>query len=308
MPVDCYVGGAEHSVLHLLYARFWHKVLFDIGLLPSPEPFQKLRHQGMILSTSHRDSRGVYHPYESVRHNDAGKAAHAETGEELSTQVEKMSKSKKNVVNPDPILKQYGADTFRLYEMFMGPLELAKPWDMASIGGMARFLRRVHALVSEADPEDGEGLVATRHKTIQKVTEDIEAMAFNTAISALMIYSNEISSARRSRADMETLLSLLNPFAPHLTEELWERLGHRTCLSSAPWPSFDAAHTKETSVEYAVQVNGKVRATFSFRADAPQGEVAAAALALEKVKGAIDGKHLVKTIVIPNRLVSLVVK
>jgi leucyl-tRNA synthetase len=310
MPVDCYVGGAEHAVLHLLYARFWHKVLFDQGAVTTKEPFQKLRHQGMILSFSHRDAKGVYHPYEAVDYDAQGESFLVATKEKLSSQVEKMSKSKKNVVNPDVVLKKYGADAFRLYEMFMGPFEQSKPWDMRSIEGVSRFLRKVWALVLEnPDPADGDGLVAPRHRAIKKVTDDIAAFGFNTAISAMMIYSNEIQAQEKaSRVDLETLLTILNPFAPHLTEELWERLGHKEPLAKNPWPSYEDRYLKDSQVEYAVQVNGKVRATFNFEADAEQKAVVAAAMANDKVKAAVDGKSVVKTIVVPNRLVNIVVK
>ncbi|MBI5884138.1 MAG: leucine--tRNA ligase [Elusimicrobia bacterium] len=312
LPVDCYIGGAEHAVLHLLYARFWHKVLFDIGLVPSPEPFQKLRHQGMILSYSHRDSTGVYHPYDRIRFGEDGAAFAADSGEKLESQVEKMSKSKKNVINPDTVLKSYGADGFRLYEMFMGPLEQSKPWDMRSIEGVARFLRKVWALVKETGgvkPGDPSRLVNLRHRTTKKVTDDIASFDFNTAISALMIYTNEIQkSVPPAREDLETLLSLLNPFAPHVTEELWAGLGHAECLSAAAWPAYDPAFLRETSVEYAVQVNGKLRATMTLPMDTPQDQVVAAALALDRIKAAVGDKKVAKTIVVPNKLVNIVVK
>ncbi|MBI5210487.1 MAG: leucine--tRNA ligase [Elusimicrobia bacterium] len=311
LPVDCYVGGAEHAVLHLLYARFWHKVLFDLGLVPGPEPFQKLRHQGMILSYSHRDSKGVYHPYEALRYGEDGAAYLVEGGEKLESQVEKMSKSKKNVINPDTVLKSHGADAFRLYEMFMGPLEQQKPWDMRSIEGVARFLRKAWTLVSDhaRDAAPGDGLVNPRHRAVKKVTDDIESFAFNTAVSALMIYANDIQRASPpARVDLEMLLSLLNPFAPHVTEELWARLGGAGLLSAAPWPSYDPAFLKESTVEIAVQVNGKLRATLSMPADSPEHQVVEAALALGKVKGALGAKSVVKTIVVPNKIVNIVAK
>ena len=310
LPVDCYVGGAEHAVLHLLYARFWHKVLFDLGFVSTKEPFQKLRHQGMIRAFSHRDAKGVYHPYDAVTYDAKGEPHLTATGETLSSQDEKMSKSKKNVVNPDTILKAYGADAFRLYEMFMGPFEQSKPWDMRNIEGVSRFLRKAWHLVTETPaPGVGEGLVSLRHRTIKKVTEDVEAFGFNTAISTLMIYLNDIQAQKPpQKIDIETLLILLNPFAPHLTEELWERLGHGDSIAKQPWPSFDEKHLKETTVEYAVQVNGKVRATFPFAIDASQDAVTAEALALEKVKAALGGKTPFKTFVVVNRLVNIVVK
>ena len=311
-PVDCYVGGAEHAVLHLLYARFWHKVLFDLGYVHTKEPFQKLRHQGMITSYSHRDSKGVYHPYEVVEYDDKGNAVHAQTGEILATQVEKMSKAKKNVINPDVVLVKYGADTFRLYEMFMGTFDQAKPWDMRSIEGSARFLRRVWTMVLElegAAPAAGDGAVADRHRAIKKVTEDLELFGFNTCIAALMTYSNEIQKQPvPTKTDLETLLILLNPFAPHITEELWSRLGHTDLLCKQAWPSWDEKFLIESVIEYAVQVNGKLRSTFSIAADAPETSVLEAALADAKVIVAVDGKTIVKKIVVPKKLVNLVVK
>jgi len=314
MPVDLYVGGAEHAVLHLLYARFWHKVLYDLGAVSTPEPFQKLRHQGMILSFSFRDARGVYHPHGEVSYAEDGGPALAATGETLDSQIEKMSKSKKNVVNPDLVIADYGADAFRLYEMFMGPFEQSKPWDMRSIEGVSRFLRKAWALVWDAlenktlSDKDA-GLAPLRHKTVKKVTEDIESFGFNTAISALMIYANEIQKQDApARADLEALLILLHPFAPHLTEELWEKLGHERCLAQQLWPAWDEALLVAEKVEYAVQINGKVRASFEFGRDAGEKDVREAALALEKIRTAVSGKTVVKAVVVPNRLVSLVVK
>ncbi len=310
-PVDCYVGGAEHAVLHLLYARFWHKVLFDLGFVSTKEPFQKLRHQGMILSYSNRDAKGNYHPYEDVEYDDQNRAKLAATGEVLTSQVEKMSKSKKNVVNPDTVLKRYGADSFRLYEMFMGPFEQAKPWDMRSIEGVHRFLRRAFILINdlEAPPAEGEGLVALRHRTIKKVGEDIEAFGFNTAISALMIYLNAIHAEKApAKADLDAFLVLLNPFAPHLTEELWQKLGHGDLLCRQTWPSWDAGHLVDSTIEYPVQVNGKLRATFTISADATESAVKEAALGHEKVKAAVGAQQIVKVILIPKKLVNLVVK
>ncbi len=313
MPVDLYVGGAEHAVLHLLYARFWHKALYDLGAVSTPEPFQKLRHQGMILSFSFRDSRGVYHGHNEVKYGEDGAPALSATGEALDSQIEKMSKSKKNVVNPDQVIADYGADAFRLYEMFMGPFEQSKPWDMRSIEGVSRFLRKIWILVWDALENhrlaDGAGLAPLRHKTVKKISEDIESFGFNTAISALMIYANEIQKqSALARADLETLLALLHPFAPHLTEELWEKLGHERCLAQESWPAWDESLMAEEKVEYAVQVNGKVRASFEFGRDAGAEDVRQAALALEKIREAVSGKTVVKAVVVPNRLVSLVVK
>ncbi|MDE2490067.1 MAG: leucine--tRNA ligase [Elusimicrobia bacterium] len=313
-PVDCYVGGAEHAVLHLLYARFWHKVLFDLGFVHTKEPFAKLRHQGMILSYSHRDAKGAYHLPEEVEYDAQGRPVLAATGEVLDAQVEKMSKSKKNVVNPDAVLKKYGADAFRLYEMFMGPFEQAKPWDMRGIEGVARFLRRVWTtLLPNGLPiqlGSGDGLVSVRHRTIKKVTEDIESFGFNTAISALMIYLNELQATKGGIApdDVETLLTLLHPFAPHLTEELWSKLDHTDLLARKPWPSWDEKHLIDSAVTYAVQVNGKLRWTFTIPASADENTVKSAALASEKVQAVINGKQPVKVIFVPKKLVNFVVR
>ncbi len=310
-PVDCYVGGAEHAVLHLLYARFWHKVLFDLGHVSTKEPFQRLRHQGMILSYSNRDAKGNYHPYEDVEYDGQGRAKLAATGEVLASQVEKMSKSKKNVVNPDVVLKRYGADAFRLYEMFMGPFEQAKPWDMRSIEGVYRFLRRAYVLINDLQtpPAEGEGLVALRHRTIKKVGEDIKAFGFNTCISSLMIYLNALQDEKTpAEVDVETFLVLLNPFAPHLTEELWEKLGHKDMLCRHPWPAWDPKYLVDAVVEYAVQVNGKLRDTFQIAADAPKELVEETALKLVKVRAAIGQLTVIKRILVPKKLVNLVVK
>ncbi len=310
-PVDCYVGGAEHAVLHLLYARFWHKVLFDLGFVSTKEPFQKLRHQGMILSYSNRDAKGNYHPYEDVEYDSLGHAKLTATDEVLASQVEKMSKSKKNVVNPDTVLKRYGADAFRLYEMFMGPFEQAKPWDMRNIEGVYRFLRRAYVLINdlEATPVEGEGLVALRHRMIKKVGEDIETFGFNTCISSLMIYLNTIQDEKPpAKVDVETFLVLLNAFAPHLTEELWEKLGNKDMICRQTWPTWDAEHLVDTIVEYAVQVNGKLRDTFQIAADAPKELVEETAIKLSKVRMAIGQQTIVKRIFILKKIVNLVVK
>ncbi|MHB2025538.1 MAG: leucine--tRNA ligase [Elusimicrobiota bacterium] len=314
MPVDLYVGGAEHAVLHLLYARFWHKALYDAGCVSTPEPFQKLRHQGMILSFSYRDGRGVYHGQDEIERGSDARPLLAKTGEPLESQIEKMSKSKKNVVNPDAVLKDYGPDAFRLYEMFMGPFDQSKPWDTRGIEGVFRFLRKVWTLAASAVndgrvDEGGAGLVLLRNQSAKKTTEDIEGFGFNTAISTLMIYANEIQKQERpARRDLEALLSLLHPFAPHMTEELWERLGHAHCLAASAWPVWDEDEIMNARVEYAVQINGKVRGAFAFERGADEAAVRAAALALDKIKDAVSGKTVVKCVVVPNRLISFVVK
>ncbi|MFA6030352.1 MAG: leucine--tRNA ligase [Elusimicrobiota bacterium] len=309
-PVDCYVGGAEHAVLHLLYARFWHKVLFDLGLVSTSEPFQKLRHQGMILSYSYRDARGVYHGYGDIAFAEDGKAVLKDSGEALEAQVEKMSKSKKNVINPDDVLAKYGADVFRLYEMFMGPFADPKPWDMKDIMGRVRFLRRVWLLLKDAPKlAEGDGLVALRNRTIEKVGTDIAEFHYNTAVSALDIYLNELSAQKPpTRVDVETFLTLLCPFAPHITEELFERIGGTPFLSARPWPEYDPRLLRDTRVEVLVQVNGKPRERLQVPTDTPSKELEAAALAAPKVKEALAGKSVLKVVVVPNKLVNIVVK
>ncbi len=308
-PVDCYIGGAEHAVLHLLYARFWHKVLYDLGVVHTKEPFQKLRHQGMILAFSYRDKMGAYHGYEDIEFKD-GKAFLKTTGEELSPMVEKMSKSKKNVINPDDILSQYGADAFRMYEMFMGPFEASKPWDMKGIEGIARFLRRIMTwndtvkLTTASNPKEIE-IVA--NKTVAKVTEDIETFHFNTAISALMVMFNEISKLETLSQDtFDTFLKLLHPFAPHLTEEIWQTSGHSGFLVSQSWPKADKRLIGQETVEVAVQVNGKVRDRIKIVASASKDEMEKAALSSEKIKKNLEGMEVKKIIVVPARIVSII--
>ncbi len=300
--VDLYVGGTEHAVLHLLYARFWHKVLFDLGHLSTPEPFQKLVNQGLILG---------------------------EDGQ-------KMSKSRGNVINPDHVIFEYGADSLRLYEMFMGPLEQVKPWSMKGVEGVHRFLARVWRLVMEENQEGqwvlsaklqdvpvNAGLNKVLHETIRKVGDDIERMAFNTAISQMMVCTNALVEAPvKPVAAVGTLLHLLSPFAPHLAEELWAVIrqafpaaapaqgadANAVLLSHLPWPEFDAAALIETEVEIVVQVNGKLRDRITIPADADAAAAEAAAKAAPKVLEATAGKEIVKVVVVPKRLVNIVVK
>jgi len=282
MPVDLYVGGAEHAVLHLLYARFWHKVLYDLQLVSTPEPFQKLINQGLILG---------------------------EDGE-------KMSKSRGNVVNPDDIITRYGADAFRLYEMFMGPLEAVKPWHTRSIEGVDRFLNRTWRLIVTdhgLNPQltdgsvDGE-LKPLVHRTIKTVTEDLEGLRFNTAISAMMILLNALEKRRPlPRQAAETLIRLLSPFAPHIAEELWERLGHETGLASQPWPDYDPKALETSEMLMVVQVNGKVRARITVPTDASEDELKQIILADAQVKRFLNGQTVKHVIIVPKRLVNIVV-
>lgn len=316
MPVDIYVGGAEHAVLHLLYARFWHKVLYDIGAVSTKEPFRKLFNQGMILAFSYRDAAGHYFEPGDVVERD-GK--HYGDGRELSRQVEKMSKSRFNVVNPDDVVDEYGADSMRLYEMFMGPLDVAKPWQMGGVSGVRRFLDRawrivcgeddtLHPLV-RADAEAPADLLRLRHKTVGVVTEDIENLRFNTAIARLMEMANGLTAAAvRPREVVETFVKLLSPFAPHLAEELWGKLGHDGTLAYAPWPDFDPRLALQQTQEYVVQVNGKVRHRFHGEARLDGPALLAAAKAERQVAALLAGKIIVKEIGIPGRLVNFVVR
>ena len=276
-PVDWYNGGMEHTTLHLLYSRFWHKFLYDIGMVPTKEPYKKRTSHGMILG---------------------------ENGE-------KMSKSRGNVVNPDDVIAEYGADTLRLYEMFIGDFEKAAPWNTSSIKGCKRFLDRLWNLSEKVLPGEGirpelEGIV---NRTIKKVGEDIENLKHNTAIAAMMSLLNELEAAGgATRAELEVLVQLTNPFAPHITEEMWERMGHSDQLAYHPWPSYDETKCVESTVEIAVQVNGKLRARLTVAADIAKEDAIAAAKAEPSVAAALEGKTVVKEIFVPGKLVNLAAK
>ncbi|MFB3892113.1 MAG: leucine--tRNA ligase [Phycisphaerae bacterium] len=314
--VDLYVGGAEHAVLHLLYARFWHKVLFDLGLVSTPEPFAKLFNQGMITSFTYRDKRGVSMPYDKIDFTTSDKPTLKETGEVLTVTVEKMSKALKNVINPDDVVAQYGADSFRLYEMFMGPVDSSKPWNTRDIPGVHRFLQRVwRAIIGDDDhasilaAADSAEVERGLHKTIKKVGEDIEAMKFNTAIAAMMEFVNAVFKAGSiGRNQAERFVLLLAPFAPHIAEELWQRLGHDKSLACEPWPQYDPAMVAQETVEIPVQVNGKLRARINVPVEAGQDDMLTAAMADPKVAAAVEGKTIVRKIAVPGKLVNLVVK
>jgi leucyl-tRNA synthetase len=291
MNVDLYVGGTEHAVLHLLYARFWQKVLFDLGYISTSEPFQRLVNQGIILGEDNQ----------------------------------KMSKSRGNIVNPDEVIDEYSADAFRCYEMFMGPLEQMKPWSMRGVEGVSRFLARVWRLMMEEN-QAGEWELSARiqdiasdksqlklvHATVKKVTEDIESLSFNTAISQMMVFVNGFTNVERIPVTaMRMLLILLNPFAPHLTSELWQKLGAKfrvdpSEITQQPWPSYDEALLVEAEVEIVVQINGKMRARLKIATDATGETLKTAALALPKVAQAIAGKEIRKVVIVPNKLVNLV--
>ncbi|MEK6577623.1 MAG: class I tRNA ligase family protein, partial [Bdellovibrionota bacterium] len=281
MPVDLYLGGPEHAVGHLLYSRFWMKVLFDVGLVSHDEPFQRLVHQGMILG---------------------------EDGE-------KMSKSRGNVINPDTVVDKYGADTLRIYEMFMGPLDRDKPWSTTAIEGVFRFLHRVwrvfiddqeKCLAQDVEPTADD--LKITHKTIKKVSEDIEGLRFNTAISQMMIFINHFTPAeRRPKKCLRPFIQLLNPFAPHLAEELWNRLGEKSVLTYEPWPEFDANLAKDELISVAIQVMGKTRGTIQIEPGSEQSIVQKMAEELPTVKSHLQGKQLKKVIFVKDKIINFVV-
>ena len=276
LPVDLYIGGAEHAVLHLLYARFWHKVLYDLGVVKTKEPFHKLFNQGMILGTDNQ----------------------------------KMSKSRGNVINPDTISKEFGSDTLRVYEMFMGPLEAMKPWSEQGVEGARRFLDRVWRMYTEVAviDENNHTLERLYHQTIKKVTDDYENLRFNTAISAMMVFVNEVNKAPNIPSEyLNGFLQLLNPIAPHITEELWaEVMKHEETITYVPWPKYDEQKAKNDEVTIAIQVNGKLRDKMMVAADTSKEELEKAALALPKVTQYTEGLTIRKVIVVPNRLVNIV--
>ena len=312
MPVDLYIGGAEHAVLHLLYARFWHHVLYDLGLVSTKEPFQKLVNQGMITSFAYKKPNGVIIAVDKVEETSPGKFIEKDTGEAVEQIVTKMSKSLKNVINPDAVIRDYGADTMRVYEMFMGPLTMSKPWSTQGTIGVYRFLDRIWRIATEKKIEDT-GIPAELdkllHKTIKKVTQDTEALSFNTAISQMMVLVNELNKCDTvPKALLEKLALLLSPYTPHLAEELWEMLGHEPSIANAEWPSWDEALCQEDSIEMVVQVNGKLRARIQMPAAASKEEMLKEAKSDAKIIPYLEGKTLVKEIVVPGKLVNLVVK
>ncbi len=372
LPVDLYIGGAEHAVLHLLYSRFWHKVLFDRGHVSTSEPFQKLINQGMILGepelTAYRreslpglGNSTADHPADPsgwVSAKDVRKDVDPKSGTEtfvdsgsgmgvvavrvMPDQVEKrggdfvlkqhpaiivesraskMSKSRGNVVNPDDVVKSYGADSLRLYEMFMGPLEATKPWQMSGVEGVYRFLARTWRTIADEDADEVRLNPAVKdatpteeqerllHRTIKAVTNDIESLSFNTAISRMMEFVNAFASNDvRPKSMCEPFVLILSPFAPHLTEELWQLLGHKKTLAYEPWPAFDESKIAESTVEIPVQVNGKLRSRVRVAADGDAKAAEAAARADESVASFLEGKQVVKVVAVPGRMVNFVVK
>jgi leucyl-tRNA synthetase len=322
--VDLYIGGSEHAVLHLLYARFWHKILFDLGEVSTPEPFGKLFHQGMITSYAYQRGDKTLVPTDQVEEIEEGVFREKATRTAVTQVVAKMSKALKNVVNPDDVIGDVGADTFRLYEMYMGPLEATKPWSTRDMVGMFRFLQRAWRLA--VDEQTGEPRLAREpslaverqlHKTVAKVEHDIERLALNTAIAALIEFVNTATKEAEARGthgggvltkdQLERLALVLAPFAPHMAEELWSRLGHDQTLAYHAWPVVDAALAKDDTVEIPVQVNGKLRHKITVPAGADARLMEGAAMADERVKAAIKGKTVRKVIVVPGRLVNIVV-
>ncbi len=352
LPIDLYVGGAEHAVLHLLYSRFWHKVLFDRGYVHTAEPFQRLVNQGMILGevefTGYEKSAGEWVSSSEVTSDDDGNAIHKTTGEKLATvklsvdavkksgdsfvladrpdiRIEsrafKMSKSRGNVINPDKVVEEYGADSLRLYEMFMGPLEQVKPWSMQGVEGVSRFLARVWRTITDERADDvrlnpavqdvmpAEPQLRLLHKTIKAVTHDIETLGCNTAISRLMEFMNEVSNwSVRPVSILKPFVLLLSPLAPHLAEELWQLLGGTTTLAYEPWPTFDPKFVEDSVVDIPVQINGKLRAKITIGAKADQAAVEAAARTEDVIASQLEGKTVVKVVYVPGRMVNFVVK
>ncbi len=318
MPVDLYVGGAEHAVLHLLYARFWHKVLFDLGKVSTREPFQRLFNQGMIQGFAFRDKRGMIVGPDAVE--ERGENDYVLTGgsEPVTRIVAKMSKSLKNVVNPDEIIGEYGADTFRLYEMYMGPLDASKPWNTRDVPGLFKLCQRIWRLfVDESTGELSAALtndapdefsLRVLHKLIYKVSTEIEQLKLNTSIAAIFDFVNAMTPMeRRSRAVLEPFVLVIAPFVPHLAEELWSRLGHKESLAYETWPQYDESLARDDAVEIAVQVGGKIRGRVMVPSDADEQAIQDAAMADEKVQAAISGKPVRKVIVVKGRLVNFIV-
>ncbi|MEK6247041.1 MAG: leucine--tRNA ligase, partial [Planctomycetales bacterium] len=352
MPVDLYIGGAEHAVLHLLYARFWHKVLYDRGVVSTAEPFRKLINQGMILGpiefTGYQCEEGNWVSSSSVRRLETGdwidKATEktvtpisvaaedcekkgegfvlaADSGIRIDSRAYKMAKTRGNVVNPDTVVKEYGADALRLYEMFMGPLVATKPWNMEGVNGVRGFLDRVWRMIVDeraeqlqlnsaiSDTEADEDQNRTLHKTIKAVTKDIESLSFNTAIARMMEFTNFfLKQESRPKSAMEQFVLILSPLAPHMCEELWKLLGHNETLAYEPWPKYDESLIREDKIEIPVQIKGKLRAKIEVPTDADKAALEVAARADEKITELLAGQDIVKVIVIPGRLVNFVTK
>jgi leucyl-tRNA synthetase len=315
--VDLYVGGAEHAVLHLLYARFWHKVLYDLGHVSTAEPFKRLFNQGMIQAYAYQDDRGMYIDATKVREENGQWIYDSENAVKpvsVTRSLGKMGKSLKNAVSPDDVAQEYGADTLRLYEMYMGPLEASKPWETRDIIGLYRFVQRIwrNFLTEDdrlriAEAPAGDDLLRLLHRTIKRVTDSLERLAFNTAIAALIEMNNELVGRESlPRSIAEPFVLLLAPFAPHLAEELWSRLGHGKSISLQPWPVADDRYLVDSTVEVVVQIMGKVRGRIMVPAGADAKAIESAALADEKIAPQLAGKTVRKVVVVPGKLVNIV--
>ena len=312
MPVDIYIGGAEHAVLHLLYSRFWHKVLFDLGIVSTDEPYRKLFNQGMILAYAYENEAGAKVAADVVEERN-GKFYNSETGTEVRQIVAKMSKSLKNVVNPDDVVSKYGADSLRLYEMFLGPLDVTKPWDDKGVKGVFNFLGRTFRFFSDSeniftgdeDPEILKGL----HQAIKKVESDIEILHFNTAISAMMIFLNLATKKGKVTTDTAMIFAkILSPFAPHLAEELWRMLGKSDTIAFEQWPPVNELFLKEEVFEYPVSFNGRLRFRIELPVTLPKDDIIRIVLADERAKKWLETGTLTNIIVVPNRIVNIVLK
>lgn len=319
MPVDLYIGGAEHAVLHLLYARFWHKVLYDLGVVSTKEPFQRLVNQGMITSFAFQRANKTLVPVDEVEKRDDGNFYEKKTGEKLEQIVAKMSKSLKNVVNPDDEIKAYGADSVRMYEMFMGPLTMSKPWSTQGIVGIHRFLEKVWAIsekpISDVDISGklaDEKLISTRKtfaQTVKKVTADTASLNFNTAISQMMIFINEISKLDSvPKAIWQDFVKILSPYAPHLGEELWHKLGNNESIAYVQWPVVNEDFAKDEEKTIVVMINGKLRGKFKAAPDSSDETLRSAAENNEDAKKFLEGKTIVKCVIVKDKLVNFVVK
>lgn len=313
--VDLYIGGVEHAVLHLLYARFWHKVLFDLGFVTTNEPFGKLFNQGYIQAYSYQDERGMYVDATKIKETSPGKFEYQ--GKPVTRNLGKMGKSLKNSISPDEVIETYGCDTFRLYEMYLGPLEQSKVWDTEAIVGVHRFLQRAwRNLVSEdgknllIDTKNADGKLKTLlHQTIADVTRFMNEMKFNTAIAKLIELNNELVAVEKIPQDIaKSFVQMLAPFAPHMCEEIWMRMGNTVTISKATWPTFDEASLRKSEIEIVVQVNGKKRGSILISPDANQAQVEQAAKATESVSRHLEGLSIIKVIYVPGRLLSFVVK
>jgi leucyl-tRNA synthetase len=311
--VDLYIGGVEHAVLHLLYARFWHKVLFDCGLVPTKEPFQKLFNQGMILAYSYRDEKGKYYHPSEVENRASGTYVIG-SDIKVESQVEKMSKSKKNTVDPLDIVGEFGADTLRMYEMFMGPLEQVKPWQTSGCKGIRNFLNKVWRLFVSDDGklrefgQTSKDTVRALHVAIKETTHNIESLKFNTPVSRMMEFVNSCKNQTPSREDAEKFTCILSPYAPHLAEELWQKFGHNSGIGEVKWPIWDEQALRLESMHIVIQVRGKTRGSMEMPLDASKEEILLAAKSLPKIKDRLVGKQIIREIYVPKKLVNLVIK